>query len=73
MLVKTVSRSCWEMFVFRAVHKGDYKLLWLPQPFGNSDWQLYDLSNDPGELNDLSVEELSLRRSMISYLAVLRQ
>jgi hypothetical protein len=27
-----------------------------PAPFGNGDWQLYDLVTDPGELHDLSSE-----------------
>ncbi|MCK4839239.1 MAG: arylsulfatase, partial [Desulfobulbaceae bacterium] len=55
----------WEMFGFRAVRKGDFKLVWLPAPFGNNDWQLYDLSKDPAELNDLSKAEPILRKEMI--------
>jgi len=55
----------WEMFGFRAVRKGDFKLVWLPAPFGNNDWQLYDLSKDPAELNDLSKGEPTLRKEMI--------
>ena len=55
----------WEMLGFRAVRKGDLKLVWLPAPFGNDDWQLYDLSKDPAELNDLSKEQPTLRKEMI--------
>ena len=55
----------WEMLGFRAVRKGDFKLVWLPLPFGNDDWQLYDLSKDPAELNDLSQERPKLRKEMI--------
>lgn len=55
----------WEMLGFRAVRKGDFKLVWLSTPFGNDDWQLYDLSKDPGELNDLSQESPKIRREMI--------
>jgi len=55
----------WEMLGFRAVRKGDFKLVWLPLPFGNEDWQLYDLSKDPAELNDLSQERPELREEMI--------
>lgn len=54
-----------EMPGFRAVRKGDFKLVWLPAPFGNDDWQLYDLSKDPVELNDLSKEQPTLRKEMI--------
>lgn len=55
----------WEMLGFRAVRKGDYKLVWLPLPFGNDDWQLYDLSKDPAELKDLSQERPKLRQEMM--------
>ena len=55
----------WELFGFRAVRKGDYKLLWLPKPFGIGDWQLYDLSTDPAELIDLSQQRPRLRAEMI--------
>ena len=55
----------WEMLGFRAVRKGDYKLVWLPSPFGNDDWQLYDLAKDPAELNDLSEQRPELRQQMI--------
>jgi arylsulfatase len=56
----------WELLGFRAVRKGDFKLVWLPIPFGNDDWQLYDLSKDPAELNDLSQEQPELRKEMIA-------
>jgi arylsulfatase len=55
----------WELFGTRAVRKGDFKLLWLPEPFGTNDWQLYDLSKDPAELNDLSDQLPELREEMI--------
>jgi arylsulfatase len=55
----------WEMLGFRAVRKGDFKLVWLPIPFGSDDWQLYDLSKDPAELNDLSQVKTTLREEMI--------
>ena len=56
----------WELIGFRAVRKGEFKLVWLPVPFGNDDWQLYDLSKDPAEMNDLSKELPKLRKEMIS-------
>jgi arylsulfatase A-like enzyme len=56
---------CWELFGFKAVRKGDLKLLWLPEPLGIDDWQLYDLSKDPGELNDLSQQLPEIRSDMI--------
>ncbi len=42
----------WELFGRRAVRQGDWKALYLPAPYGPGTWQLYDLSRDPGELDD---------------------
>jgi arylsulfatase len=56
---------CWELFGYRAVRKGNFKLLWLPKPLGIDDWQLYDLSKDPAELNDLSQQLPEIRSDMI--------
>jgi arylsulfatase A-like enzyme len=55
----------WEMFGMRAVRKGDYKLLWLIEPFGPNTWQLYNLADDPGETADLSAQMPELRNEMI--------
>ncbi|QYZ69213.1 arylsulfatase [Neotabrizicola shimadae] len=44
----------WELFGNRAVRMGDWKLLWLCEPQGTGDWQLYDLATDPGETRDLA-------------------
>ena len=55
----------WELNGARAVRKGDFKLVWLAAPFGNDDWQLYDLEKDPGEINDLSEGLPSQRKEMI--------
>jgi len=55
----------WELFGMRAVRKGDFKLLWLVEPFGPGDWQLYNLAKDPGETTDLSGSMPELRSEMI--------
>lgn len=55
----------WEMFGMRAVRKGDFKLLWLIEPFGPDKWQLYNLAKDPGETDDLSARMPELRNEMI--------
>jgi arylsulfatase A-like enzyme len=43
----------WELFGRYAIRQGDWKALHLPEPYGPGAWQLYDLSADPGETNDL--------------------
>jgi arylsulfatase len=49
-----VADTGWELFGGRAIRQGDWKALYLPQPYGPGAWQLYDLSVDPGEINDLA-------------------
>ena len=55
----------WELFGKRAIRKGDWKLLWLPPPFGTDDWQLYDLAADPAEMTDLSERQPDTREELI--------
>ncbi len=44
----------WEIFGNRAIRQGDWKITWHYKPFGTWDWQLFNLSEDPGEQFDLS-------------------
>ena len=44
----------WELFGRRAIRQGNWKALYLPEPYGPGTWQLYDLSGDPGEIDDLA-------------------
>jgi arylsulfatase len=55
----------WELFGKRAVRRGDWKLIYEPydvvlepRPDGikTETWQLYNLSEDPNELNDVSAK-----------------
>jgi arylsulfatase len=58
----------WENY---AVRKGDWKLVWLnrtwilPSPYNTDDWELFDLSVDPGETNDLSADYPEKREEML--------
>ena len=47
----------WEAYGMDALRQGDWKILRLPSPFGNGDWQLYNLNADPGEVTDLAQEQ----------------
>lgn len=56
----------WEVFGHRAIRKGDWKLLWMSAiPAERAQvnieradkWGLYDMSTDPGEVNDLSLQQ----------------
>jgi arylsulfatase len=44
----------WELRGWRAIRMGQWKTTWIDAPFGASEWQLFDLSRDPGETTDLS-------------------
>lgn len=46
-----------EMIECRAVMKGDWKLVFVAPPYGNNDWHLYNLRDDPRELEDLATRE----------------
>jgi len=44
----------WSAYGMDAYRRGTWKVLRLPEPYGNGDWQLYDLATDPGEIRDLA-------------------
>ncbi len=44
----------WELWANRAIRQGDWKLLWLHKPMGIGEWELFNLSEDPGETQDLA-------------------
>jgi arylsulfatase len=46
----------WSAYGMDAFRRGDWKVLRLPEPFGTGEWQLYNLSLDPGEVDDLAAE-----------------
>lgn len=55
----------WELYGRAALRKGDWKIVWMPaDSYGKAQWELFDLCDDPGEVNDLAsdmpekVEEL---------------
>ena len=56
----------YELFGLRAFFDGDWKVLWMPKPFGKGDWELFNVRNDPGELKDLSDENPEKRKEMIA-------
>lgn len=47
----------WEAYGRRAYRSGDWKIVWLWEPYGPSRWELFNLTEDPGEIHDLSDAE----------------
>jgi arylsulfatase A-like enzyme len=43
-----------ELIGRRAIIKGDWKIVDLPEPLGSGQWELFNLENDPGEQIDLA-------------------
>jgi arylsulfatase A-like enzyme len=44
----------WELWGREANHRGNWKAGFIPYPAGTSAWQLYELSTDPGESENLA-------------------
>jgi len=57
----------WELFNRRALKHGDWKLVWNEKPYGKDGWELYNLSNDPFEKNDISEIHATKLEEMIGY------
>lgn len=55
----------WELFGQRALHRGDWKIAWVSAPNGSGRWELYQLSEDPGERRDLSQQYPDRLREMV--------
>jgi arylsulfatase len=45
-----------ELFGKRVIRRGEWKLVHMPAPYGNDDWQLFNIDEDPGESNDVSLD-----------------
>ena len=46
----------WELFGRQAVRQGSWKMVKQAPPYGNGEWQLYNLYNDPAETNDIAAQ-----------------
>lgn len=57
----------WELFGLRAIRKGHWKAVWMPEPRGKEQWELYDLSVDPGEIHDLAAKELDILAKLVQH------
>ena len=55
----------WEVFGNCALRQGDWKIRWEIKPIGKSDWELFNLAQDPGERNDLAAQNPDKLKEML--------
>ncbi|MGV8997596.1 MAG: arylsulfatase [Parvibaculaceae bacterium] len=55
----------WEFFGRCGIRKGNWKAISIPAPEGSGGWQLYNLENDPGEIEDLAQKEPAHMRELL--------
>lgn len=58
----------WELFGRAAVRKGKWKLVNIEAKFGgreDGDWQLYDLEQDAGEIEDISEKYPEIKKELL--------
>jgi arylsulfatase len=60
------SQVGYELFGLKAYFAGDWKILWMPHPFGKGEWELFNLKQDPAEMNDLSKEHPEKLKEMVA-------
>jgi arylsulfatase len=60
------SRVGYELFGLKAYFDGDWKILWMPPPFGSGEWELYNLKDDPAEMNNLGVRHPERLEQMVA-------
>ncbi|MTI42088.1 arylsulfatase/uncharacterized sulfatase [Roseibium hamelinense] len=52
-----------------ALYRGNWKITKTPTPFGDGKWNLYDLSVDPGETNNVGADHPDLFEDMLAEYA----
>ena len=55
-----------EFLGMRALRQGDWKALWVHEPFGTGAWQLFNLVEDPAEMKDLSGQHPEKKATLIA-------
>ena len=64
----------WELFGRKALRKGDWKITYVNPPYGNSQWQLYDLKRDPTESRDLAAKEpVKMQEMLVAWEQYVKQ
>ena len=54
-----------ELFGKRSVRRGDWKVVNMPDPWGDGEWHLYNVSVDLGEKQDLAMQEPGILAGLV--------
>ncbi|ANB13116.1 arylsulfatase (predicted) [Sugiyamaella lignohabitans] len=57
----------WELFGQRAVRRGNYKAVYIPNEEGNNDWELYDLTKDKGETKNIAKDHPDILADLLEF------
>lgn len=57
----------WELFGQQAIRQGKWKAIYIPEPAGRAQWELYDIRADPGENDDLAKKYPEKLDEMVKY------
>jgi len=60
------SQVGYELFGLKAFFVGDWKILWMPPPFGPGEWELFNLKQDPAEVANLSQQHPERLKEMVA-------
>jgi arylsulfatase len=55
-----------ELFGNKVYRHGNWKISWLPKPFGEERWQLFDMQQDRGETRDLAALHPEVVSAMVT-------
>lgn len=59
----------WEMMGHKAIRQGEWKLLWEWKPWGQGDWELFNLAQDPAERHDLAATQPEKVKQLLALWA----
>ncbi|KAG0673775.1 hypothetical protein C6P41_001226 [Kluyveromyces marxianus] len=60
----------WELFGQRAIREGRFKAVYIPPPFGEGVWALFDVKDDPGETNNISEQFPDVMERMLDHWSI---
>ena len=60
------SQVGYELFGMKAFFDSPWKILWMPKPLGTGEWELFNLTQDPAEMKDLSKQYPDKLKKMVA-------